>query len=81
MAKSIIALVKALEYLARAVGDLAQQQSRASTAMTDVAREQRITNLIVRSQISTDPLEKQKLVTEAAERMDTPRRRSPHDPL
>jgi len=81
MTRAITAVVNALEYLARAVGDLAQQQSRASTAMTDVAREQRITNLIVRSQISTDPVEKQKLIDEAADRMDRPRRRSPHDPL
>ncbi|MDO4254350.1 MAG: hypothetical protein Q4C81_04270 [Kocuria sp.] len=59
--------------------DLAQQQSRTCTALTDVAREQRITNLIVRSQISADPEEKRRLVAEAERRMDAPRRRSPHD--
>ncbi|MFD4946613.1 hypothetical protein ACFWNT_29740 [Streptomyces sp. NPDC058409] len=42
--------------------------------MSDVAREQRITNLIVSSQIAADPEEK-------ARRMDTPRRRSPDDSL
>ncbi|MFB7599151.1 hypothetical protein [Streptomyces sp. NPDC056160] len=49
--------------------------------MSDVAREQRITNLAVRSQITTDPAEKARLMSEASRRMDTPRRRSPHDSL
>lgn len=67
--------------LTHAVTELVQQQSRTVTALTDVAREQRITNLIVRSQISTDPEEKRRLVDEATRRMDAPRRRSPHDHL
>lgn len=71
----------AIAQLADAVIDLARQQSRMSTALTDVAREQRITNLIVRSQIATDTDEKQMLMTEATRRMDQPRRRTPHDRL
>jgi hypothetical protein len=71
----------ALTKLAAVMIDLVQQQARVGTALNDVAREQRITNLIVRSQITTDPTEKQRLIDQAAQRMDTPRRRSPHDPL
>ena len=41
-------------------------------ALTGWAREQRITNLIVRSQITADHVEK-------ARRMDALHRRSPHD--
>ncbi|MDO5865165.1 MULTISPECIES: hypothetical protein [Paenarthrobacter] len=73
-------IARAITELARAVADLAQQQGRTCTALNDVAREQRITNLIVRSQISADPEEKRRLVAEASSRMDAPRRRSPHDP-
>lgn len=72
---------QAIEKLAHAVVDLAEQQSRAATAQDDQTREQRITNLIVRSQITADPAEKQRLLAEAARRMDGPRRRSPHEPL
>ncbi|MFE4834480.1 hypothetical protein ACFRAU_07340 [Arthrobacter sp. NPDC056691] len=74
-------LAHAITGLAQAVLDLAQQQTRTGTAMSDVAREQRITNLIVRAQISTDPQEKARLMGEATRRMDQPCRRSPHDPL
>lgn len=38
-----------IEKLALAILDLADQQSRAATAQTDQVREQRITNLLVRS--------------------------------
>ncbi len=72
---------QAIERLAMAVLDLADQQSRAATAQTGQVREQRITNLLVRSQITADPAEKQRLMAEASRRMDAPRRRSPHDPL
>ncbi|MDH2390035.1 hypothetical protein QCN29_14795 [Streptomyces sp. HNM0663] len=71
----------ALGELTRAVLELARGQGRLITAMSDVAREQRITNLIDRSQITTDPVEKARLMSEASGRMDTPRRRSPHDSL
>ena len=74
-------IARAITELARAVADLARQQGRASTALADVAREQRITNLIVRSQISADPEEKRRLVAEASSRMDASRRRSPHNPI
>ncbi|MFJ2420672.1 hypothetical protein [Streptomyces brevispora] len=69
----------ALGELTQAVLELARGQSRLTTAMSDVAREQRITNLIVRSQITADPVGKARLMSEASRRMDTPRRRSPHD--
>ena len=74
-------LAHAIAGLAQTVLDLAQQQARTGTAMSDIAREQRITNLIVRAQISTDPQEKARLMGEATRRMDQPHRRSPHDPL
>lgn len=74
-------IAAAIAHLAQAVIDLVRQQSRTSTALADVAREQRITNLIVRSQISTDGEEKQRLMAEATRRMDQPRRRTPHDQL
>lgn len=62
----------ALGELTQAVLELARGQGHLITAMSDVAREQRITNLIVRSQITADPVEK-------ARRMDALHRRSPHD--
>jgi hypothetical protein len=74
------ALAKAIVELSRAVIELASQQGRAATASGDIAREQRITNIIVRSQITTDPEEKARLMREASIRMDTPRRRSPFGP-
>ncbi|MDX3020061.1 hypothetical protein [Streptomyces acidiscabies] len=40
--------------------------------MSGIAREQRITHLIVRSQVTADAMEK-------ARRTDASRRRSPHD--
>lgn len=69
----------ALGELTQAVLELACGQGRLITAMSDVAREQRITNLTVRSQITTGPVAR--LMSEASRRMDTPRRRSPHDSL
>ncbi|MFJ4622221.1 hypothetical protein [Streptomyces sp. NPDC088812] len=69
----------ALGELTQAVLELARGQGRLITAMSDVAREQRITNLIVRSQITADPVEKTRLMSEASRRMDTPRRRCPLD--
>ncbi|MDQ1031335.1 ubiquinone/menaquinone biosynthesis C-methylase UbiE [Streptomyces umbrinus] len=71
----------ALGELDQAVLELACGQGRLITAMPDVVREQRITILIVRSQITADPLEKARLMSEAPRRVDTPRRRSPHDSL
>ncbi|MGW3197114.1 hypothetical protein ACWDBD_21490 [Streptomyces sp. NPDC001118] len=71
----------ALGELTQAVLELARGQGRLITAMSDVAREQRITNLIVRSQITADPVERARLMSEASRRMDTPRRRPPHDSL
>ncbi|WP_340375836.1 hypothetical protein U5640_12205 [Streptomyces sp. SS7] len=58
--------------LTQAVLELARGQGRLITAMSDDAREQRITNLIVRPQITADPVEK-------ARCMDALHRRSPHD--
>ncbi|MEU9267234.1 hypothetical protein AB0E04_17540 [Streptomyces sp. NPDC048251] len=69
----------ALGELTQAVLELARGQGRLITAMSDVACEQRITNLVDRSQITADPVEKARLMSEASRRMDTPRWRSPHD--
>ena len=71
----------ALGEFTQAVLELACGQGRLVTAMSDVVREQRITNLIVRSQITADPVEKARLMSEASRRMDDPRRCSPHDSL
>lgn len=60
---------------------LAEAAVKLANSTNDVAREQRVTNLIVRSQISTDPAEKEQLLAEARRRMDLPRRRDPHDEL
>ncbi|MFD4576734.1 hypothetical protein ACFWNK_30755 [Streptomyces sp. NPDC058417] len=65
----------------QAVLDLARGQGRLITTMSGVACEQRITNLGVRSQITADPVEKARLLSEASRRMNVPRRRSPHDSL
>ena len=62
----------------QAVLDLARGQGRLITAISDVACEQRITNLGVRSQITADPVEKTRLLSEASRRVDSPRRGSPH---
>ncbi|MGI8306996.1 hypothetical protein [Saccharopolyspora hattusasensis] len=70
---------RAVTELTRALIELAHQQNRMSTAIFDVAREQRITNLIVRSQISADPQEKARLTTEASRLMESQRRRSPRN--
>ncbi|MFK0154161.1 hypothetical protein ACIQVK_19070 [Streptomyces sp. NPDC090493] len=71
----------ALGELTQAVLELARGQGRLITGMSDVVREQRITNLILCSQITADPVEKARLMSEASRRMDVPRRRSPHDSL
>lgn len=69
----------ALGELDQAVLELARGRGRLITAMPDVVCEQRIINLIVRSQITTDPVKKARLMSEASRRMGTPRRRSPRD--
>lgn len=48
----------ALGELTHAVLELACGQARLITAMSDVEREQWITHLIVRSQITADPVER-----------------------
>lgn len=60
---------------------LAEAAVKLANSTNDVAREQRVTNLIVRSQISTDTAEKHQLLAEARRRMDLPRRSDPHDEL
>jgi len=72
VAEFIREIVTAITGLSQAVTDLAREQSNAADALAEVAREQRITNLIVRSQISVDADEKWRLALEAARRMDTP---------
>lgn len=71
----------ALGELTQAVLELACGQGRLITAMSEVAREQRITNLIIRSQITADPVEKVPLMSEASRRIDAPRRCSPHESI
>ncbi|MYR60061.1 hypothetical protein GTY54_28800 [Streptomyces sp. SID625] len=61
--------------------ELACGQAHLIAATSDGACDQRIINLIVRSQITVDPVKKTRLVGEASRRMDIPRRRSPRDSL
>jgi hypothetical protein len=68
------AAVDAIGRLMLAVVDLAETQRLTSIAMAEITREQRITNLIVRSQITADPAEKATLLDEARLRMDASRR-------
>lgn len=65
--------------LIAALADLVDAQRDTSSALIEIAREQRITNLIVRSQISGDPAEKKRLLAEVELRMDSPRRSYPHE--
>ncbi|MEU0030701.1 hypothetical protein [Streptomyces sp. NPDC006335] len=69
---------------AGALGELTQagtptRPRRLITAMSDVARGQQITHLIVRSRTTAEPEEKARLMSEASRRMETPRLCSPHD--
>ena len=75
------AVIHVIAELANVVRELAGQPSRISTALADIAREQRITNLFLRAQITTDQAPKTRLLAEASRRMDGSRRRSPGDPL
>lgn len=68
--------IAALNALTTAISDLATRQGEMTDAVADQVREQRATNLLVRSQILTDPTEKARLQAEAATLMDTPRRRT-----
>lgn len=74
-------LMTAVADLTLALRHATESLSKLATAQGDVAREQRVTNLIVRSQVATDPEEKAHLLDEARQRMEAPRRRSPHDRL
>lgn len=67
----------AVRDLITALADLVDAQRDTSSALIEIAREQRITNLIVRSQIAGDPAEKKRLLTEVELRMDSPRRSYP----
>ena len=49
--------IAALNALTTAVSDLAARQAEMADAVVDQVREQRATNLLVRSQILTDPAE------------------------
>lgn len=71
-------LVTAVRDLTEMLLELTRQLSRLSTVQADVATEQRITNLIVRAQLTADGEERARLIAEAANRMDTQRRRDPH---
>lgn len=78
---TLAGIANQLPQLTTVLIDVVQQLQRVATAHGDVAREQRITNLIVLAQISDDPAEQAERLTEARTRMDQPRRRSPHEPL
>lgn len=80
-AATVAAIIEAVGRLTLAVVDLAETQRLSSIAMTEITHEQRITNLIVRSQISADPAEKAQLMDQARKRMDMARRSSPLQPL
>lgn len=67
--------IAALNALTTAISDLAARQAEMADAVADQVREQHVTNLLVRSQILTDPAEKERLQSEAASLMDAPRRR------
>lgn len=75
------AVIHAIAELANVVREFAGQPSRISTALADIALEQRITNLFLRAQIATDQATKSRLLAEASRRMDASRRPSPGDPL
>lgn len=68
------ALFDAITSLANAIHHLAEEQGRHAIAVNDQTREQRITNLLVRSQINSDPQAKRELMTRAERAMDGPRR-------
>lgn len=74
-------IIDAIGRLTLAIVDLAETQRLNTIAMGDITREQRITNLIVRSQITADPTEKCQLMDEARKRMAMARRNNPHPPL
>lgn len=72
-------MTTAIQSVATALLRLAEEQSRMADIQAETAKQQRITNLIVRSQIETDPAEKTRLLAEARHRMDAPRRRELRD--
>lgn len=72
-------LLAVVRDLVAVVADLSETQRATSAALLEVAREQRITNLIVRSQISSAPQEKADLLHQARALMTQPRRRDPHE--
>lgn len=74
-------LIETARNLSLSLHALAEAAVKVANSTNDVAREQRVTNLIVRSQISTDTAEKRQLLAEAKRRMDLPRRSDPHDAL
>ncbi|QWF85715.1 hypothetical protein [Amycolatopsis sp. CA-230715] len=67
---------QALAALTQAVLELARQQGQVRTALADLAREQRVTNLLTRSRVATDRGERAWLTAEAARRMDAPQWRA-----
>ncbi|WP_026820017.1 hypothetical protein [Arthrobacter castelli] len=71
----------AIDALVAALSRVAEEHSNLASTQAEVVREQRVTNLIVRSQIETDPGEKARLLHEARQRMDAPSRRAAHHSL
>lgn len=61
--------------LVNALSELIAAQRELSSSMSEVAAQQRITNLIVRSQVSSDPVEKTRLLNQADALMNPPDQR------
>lgn len=72
-------MTTAIQSVATALLRLAEEQGRMADIQTETAKQQRITNLIVRSQIETDQTEKARLLAEARRRMDAQSRRDLRD--
>lgn len=62
----------AVQDIASALLYLSEEVRRMTRVQQQLAQEQRITNLIVRSQVEADPIKREALMTEARRRMDTP---------
>ena len=72
-------MITAIRSVATALLRLAEEQGRMADIQAETEKQQRITNLIVRSQIETDQAEKARLLAEARRRMDGPSRRELRD--
>ncbi|WP_394941170.1 hypothetical protein [Psychromicrobium sp. YIM B11713] len=72
-------LITAIQSVATALLRLAEEQGQMVDSQAETAKQQRVTNLIVRSQVEPDQTEKSRLLAEARYRMDAPNRRGLRD--